>query len=298
LDTRNIVDAHHHLWNLSNGYKYPWLQDRPLGVGLCGNIAPIAHDYMLADLLTDMRNFRLEKSVHVEAVCSDPIEETRWLQAMADKSGFPNGIVAHAKLDDDNIEAQLNDHSEAANMRGIRHILNWHENPRLTFINRNDLLTDAKWRAGFGLLKKFNLSFDLQIYPSQMKDAANLAAKYPETLIILNHTGMPVDRDESGINRWRSGMAGLAKLSNVVVKISGLGMVDWKWSEDSIRPYVLQTIECFGVDRVMFASNFPVDKLYSSFDALYGAFERITAGFSETEKDQLFRANATRFYRL
>ena len=89
-------------------------------------------------------------------------------------------------------------------------------------------------------------------------------------------------------------MKRLAAEPNVVAKISGLGMVDWRWSEASIRPFVLGAIDCFGVDRAMFGSNFPVDKLYSSFDALYGAFESIVASFSESEKDKLFHGNALR----
>jgi predicted TIM-barrel fold metal-dependent hydrolase len=90
----------------------------------------------------------------------------------------------------------------------------------------------------------------------------------------------------------------LATLPNVVVKISGLGTVDWHWTIDSIRPFVAQTIEAFGVSRCMFASNFPVDKLYSDFDTLYGAFRKITESFNADERRMLFHDNAARYYRL
>ena len=93
-------------------------------------------------------------------------------------------------------------------------------------------------------------------------------------------------------------MRRLAERDNAAVKISGLGMVDWTWTEDSIRPLVLETIEIFGIDRCMFASNFPVDKLYSSFGQLFAAFEAIVAGFSAAEQDKLFRSNAERIYRI
>jgi predicted TIM-barrel fold metal-dependent hydrolase len=131
-----------------------------------------------------------------------------------------------------------------------------------------------------------------------MADAAALAHDYPDILIILNHTGMPVDRDEEGIRRWQQGMQELAAAPNIVVKISGLGTVDWKWTAESIRPFVLQTIEVFGVSRCMFASNFPVDKLYSDFDTLYEAFRKITQAFSSEERRMLFHDNAARYYRL
>jgi predicted TIM-barrel fold metal-dependent hydrolase len=142
------------------------------------------------------------------------------------------------------------------------------------------------------------LSFDLQLYPSQMADAAALAATHGDTMIILNHAGMPVDRDAEALSLWRTGMRALATQPNVWVKISGLGMVDWRWTEDSIRPFVLETIEIFGPDRCMFASNFPVDKLYSSFDVLYDAFKRIVSDFSIGERRKLFSDTALAVYRI
>jgi predicted TIM-barrel fold metal-dependent hydrolase len=189
-------------------------------------------------------------------------------------------------------------HAAFANTRGIRHIVNWHPDLAKTYVSRPDLLTDPAWLAGFALLRKYGLSFDLQLYPSQMADAARLAARHPDTLIILNHAGMPVDRDAEAIALWRRGMGGLAAAPNVLVKISGLGMVDWHWTEASIRPFVLETIEIFGVGRSMFASNFPVDRLYSSFDTLYRAFKNIVADFQPAERRKLFHDNATAAYRL
>jgi predicted TIM-barrel fold metal-dependent hydrolase len=131
-----------------------------------------------------------------------------------------------------------------------------------------------------------------------MADAAALARAYPDVLIILDHAGMPVDRDEEGIRRWQRGMRELAAAPNVVVKISGLGTVDWNWTVESIRPFVLETIDAFGVFRCMFASNFPVDKLYSDFDTLYSAFREIIEHFSVDERQMLFHDNAARYYRL
>ena len=297
--SEKIVDAHQHFWDLGRGHNYPWLQDRPLGVGVCGDVTAIAEkSYLPVHLQTDAGGYDLVKSVHIEAVSSDPIEETRWLQELADRHGFPHGIVAAAQLHQTGIEAALEAQRGFTNVRGIRHIVNWHNDPSLTFTERSDFLTDPAWLAGFGLLSKYDLSFDLQLYPSQMADAAVVARAHPETLIILNHAGMPVDRDDAGVEQWREGMASLAACDNVAVKISGLGMLDWHWSEDSIRPYVLETIDRFSTDRAMFGSNFPVDRLYSSFGALYGAFERIVAGFSAVEQNKLFAGNALRLYRL
>ena len=294
---RKIIDAHHHLWDLSRGYNYPWLQDRPFGDGLLGDIAPIARDYLPADYRADTANYDLVKSVHVEAVPANAVAETRWLEEVAGREGVANAIVARVELQKPDAEKAIAGHGKFPRLRGIRQIVNWHKTPRFTFTD-HDLLADSAWLDGFGLLRKYGLSFDLQLYPAQMREAAELAARSPETLIIVNHTGMPLERDAAGLAAWRDGMRRLAASDNVVAKISGLGMVDWRWTEDSIRPFVLGTIDAFGVDRVMFGSNFPVDRLYSSFDAVYGAFERIVAPFSEAEKAKLFHDNAQRHYRL
>jgi predicted TIM-barrel fold metal-dependent hydrolase len=294
-----LIDPHHHLWDLEHN-RYPWLQTRPLAPRLEGDIEPIAKTYVIKDYLADVRNQNVIKSVHVECGwdSDDPVGETAWLQSVADKYGFPHGIVARAELDASDIEEILEGHAQYRNARGIRHIVCWHRDPIKSYVSRPDLLTDRQWRHGFGLLQKFGFSFDLQLYPSQMAEGADLAQSHPETLIILDHAGMPVERDEEGIQTWRQGLRGLAAAPNVVVKISGLGAFDWHWTVDSIRPFVLETIETFGISRCMFASNFPVDRLYSDFDKLYAAFHSITHDFSESEKRMLFHDNAARFYRL
>jgi predicted TIM-barrel fold metal-dependent hydrolase len=294
-----VIDSHHHLWDLGRN-KYPWLQEQLLTQRLEGDIRKIAEDYLLKDYLADVRNHHVVKSVHVECGWdpSNPGGETAWLQRIADEHGFPHGIVARATLDAPDVEHILEGHVRYKNVRGIRHAVNWHPDPTRTYVNRPDLIRTDEWRRGFALLRRFNLSFDLQLYPAQMADATALAHAYPDVLIILNHTGMPVDRDQEGLRLWRNGVQQLAAAANVVVKISGLGIVDWNWTVESIRPFVLQTIEAFGVDRCMFASNFPVDKLYSDFDTLYAAFREITAGFSAGERRMLFHDNAARYYRL
>ena len=298
-DREPVIDAHHHLWDLQNN-KYPWLQEQPLKLRLEGNIEPIAKDYLLKDYLEDIRNQNVVKSVHVQTGWdpADPVGETRWLQGLADQHGYPHGIVARATLDAPDVEQVLEGHLRYRNVRGIRHMINWHPDPLKTYVDRPDLVTTSAWRRGFALLHRFGLSFDLQLYPAQMADAAALAYANPETLIILNHAGMPVDRDEEGIRLWQRGIRQLADAPNVVAKISGLGTVDWKWTLESIRPFVLQTIEAFGISRCMFASNFPVDKLFSDFDTLYDSFREITASFSADERRKLFHDNATRYYRL
>ncbi len=299
MDDFPIVDPHHHLWDLER-FSYPWLSARPLPASVAGDVAPIAKSYLLDDYLADTAKQNVVKSVHVDAGFdpSQPVEETRWLQSIADQRGFPHGIVARAELHRPDVETTLASHCRFPNVRGIRHIVNWHPDPAKTYVTKPDFLTDPAWLRGFAQLKRYNLSFDLQLYPSQMADAAALAAAHGDTTIILNHAGMPVDRDPEGLSLWRAGMRALGAQPNVWVKISGFGMVDWRWTEQSIRPFVLETIEIFGPDRCMFASNFPVDKLYSSFDALYDAFKSIVSDFSVGERRKLFSDTALAVYRI
>jgi predicted TIM-barrel fold metal-dependent hydrolase len=183
-------------------------------------------------------------------------------------------------------------------MRGVRQLLNWDDDPDKRFCDRSDYLTDTKWQSGYALLRKYNLSFDLQIYHPQMEDSYRLAERFSDIQIILNHTGMPIDRSPEGLRDWRRAMKRLAGAPNAACKISGLAMTNWRWTADSIRADVLGAIEAFGVDRCMFASNFPVDKLFSSYDAIFDAFKAITRNFSESERLKLFHDNAVRIYRL
>ncbi|HWU79340.1 MAG TPA: amidohydrolase family protein [Caulobacter sp.] len=297
--TGPIVDPHMHLWDLDRHY-YAWLQDTPLPNNPAGDISSIAYrSYGLDDYLADANGWNVVQVVHVECGLppKDQLSETDWLQAIADQRGVIGGIVAGANLDDPNVEAMLAAHASREAVRGIRQIVNWHADPAKTY-GPTDKLLDAQWRKGFALLAKYGLSFDLQLYASQMAVAAELADAHPDIPLIVNHAGMPTDRDEAGLAAWREGLALLAQRPNVSCKISGLAMVDRSWTTASLRPFVLRVIETFGVERCMFASNFPVEKVHGSFGAFYAAYDAITAGFSHDEREALFAGTARRIYRL
>ena len=296
-----MIDAHHHLYDLEES-PYPWLQvDEPPQI-FVGDLRPVMKTYDIDDYLADCVPYGVQKSVHVEVGWdpADPVGETRWLQGVADSHGFPHGIVASAELQEDGVAEVLEGHCASANMRGVRQLLLSHTDPLYNLCPRADLLTDPQWRTGFALLEQHGLSFDLQVYPHQMGDAADLVAAFPGTQIVLDHAGFPIERASGGLERWRAGMTGLAAHPNVAVKISGLGQVDHQWTLESIRPIVAETIELFGVERCLFASNFPIDSLYSDYGTLISSFERIvsTLGLSEAESDALFYTNAERVYRL
>lgn len=291
-----FVDAHVHLWDLSH-IRYPWLMPPFAEDGPNGSVEPIAKDYGLDDYLAEARGWDVRGIVHVDAGAdpADALKESDWLQAMADARGMPNAIVAFAALNDPEVEALLAAHAERRSVRGIRHIVNWHLDPVRTYTPR-DVTGDEAWAAGFALLGKYGLSFDLQAYPGQFPGLAPLLERHPEVPVMINHAGMMVG--ESGREEWRAGMRALAAIPHVSVKISGIGFAFRPWTIEQMRSYVLETIELFGTDRAMFASDFPTDKLFGGFDQHLDAYNAIVADFSDDERRALFAGNANRLYRL
>ncbi len=295
-----IIDAHHHFWNVTKD-KYAWLADESLEL-LWGKPTQLPRDYFPPDIVSDAGPWELAKSVHVQCFRdpSDPVEESHWLQSLADdpeSSGYPHGIVAFADLTDPNLGEVLSQHCQYKNVRGIRQILNRHPN-EAWHMSERDFMKDESWCANYGLLEAHKLSFDLQIFYHQVPDAIRLAQRYPNIPIILNHAGMPAERGPENIDAWRSAMKQLASCDNVAAKISGLGMCDHQWTAESIRPFVIDVIEAFGTDRCMFASNFPVDCLFSDYQTVWNAYDTITADFSDEERAMLFHDNAEKYYRI
>ncbi|ESQ84878.1 hypothetical protein AEAC466_07420 [Asticcacaulis sp. AC466] len=290
-----FVDAHIHLWQLDR-LRYPWLTPPFSDDGPNGSVEAIAHTYLPADYLADAAGFQVEKVVHIDAGAhaDDAVAETRWLQSLADAGGYPQAIIAFAPLNDPDVEALLADHTLSPNVRGIRHIINWHADPQRTYTPRN-LLEDDGFARGYALLARYGLSFDLQIYPGQMRQAAALAARHPDIPVMINHMGMPVDADKT---EWRTGMKTLAQLPHVAVKISGMGFVDRQWTPETMGPLVREAIDMFGTDRVMLASDFPTDKLFNSYAKSLKFYDELTEKFSQSQRDAMFAANAERLYRI
>lgn len=293
-----FIDAHVHLWDLAR-IRYPWLMPPFAEDGPNGSVEAIARTYLLPDYLADAGEWDVRGIVHIDAgaVPEAALDETDWLQDMADANGLPSGIVAFAALDDPGVETLLRAHSQRRNVRGIRHIVNWHADPQRTYTPR-DVTRDEAWQRGFAMLGRFGLSFDLQAYPAQFPALAKLIERHPEVPVILNHCGMMVPGDTDGRKDWRRGMTALASCPHASVKISGIGFAYRPWNLDQARGYVRDTIDIFGADRAMFASDVPTDKLFGSFDRHLQAYRTIVSDMSLDEQRALFAGNANRIYRL
>ena len=280
----DVIDAHHHLCYLSRA-SYPWLEG-PRIPRYHGDDFPLRRDYLVNDYLADASELgalgaRLVGSIHVENGAAEPMWESAWIDRVSGEHNAPSAQVVKVDLRTPTARDQLAAHALLPSVRGVRDILNWHPDPVFTHRDRPDLMTDPAWLNGFAALAEFGLSFDLQVFPEVLVDA-----------------GMPIDRSTDGLSRWKGQLAALAAEKNTMVKISALGTNEHRWTTDSIRPIVLDTIEVFGTSRCMFGSNFPVDGLYSNFSELFRAFDTITADFTDRERADLFAGAARRFYRI
>jgi predicted TIM-barrel fold metal-dependent hydrolase len=301
MDSRMpIVDSHHHLWDLAT-HRYPWLAE-PMHDRGWGDWSPLRSDYLVTDLLADASRQRLIKSVHVQANIdpADPVAETAWLDATAarpEACGLPTAIVGYADFSSPEVQRVLERHAAFPRVRGIRQVLNRHTDPSLNRAAR-DFLGDEGWRTRIGLLRRLGWSFDAQVYWQQMPSLAALAERHPDIVFVLDHAGSPAERTPEGLAGWEQGMRRLARCPNVVVKLSGYGMTDNRWTVDSIRPFVRGPIEWFGPERAMFGSNFPVDRLMADYDRLWDAYRALVADLSPDEQTALLRGTAERVYRI
>jgi len=291
-----IVDAHHHFWDIEANY-HPWLRDEPPIPFRYGDYSAIRRRYLPEDYFADTGRHQVVRTVYVEAEWdpTDPIGETRYIGRLRRETGFPSVTVAQAWLDRADCASMLEQQAGFDFVRSVRHKPRANPSPAE---GRPGGMTDAAWRAGYARLAPLGLRFDLQTPWWHLAEAADLARAFPDTALILNHTGLPSDRSPAGLAGWSRAIAQLAECPNATIKISGLGQPGRPWTAASNRDVVLTAIETFGVSRAMFASNFPVDRLCGSFDAIFSGFREIVADFTAAEQRALFHDNAVRVYAI
>ncbi|MDP1730436.1 MAG: amidohydrolase family protein [Devosia sp.] len=288
-----VVDAHHHLWDLSLG-RHPWLKPA------AGGDSELAGDHIPADYARAAAGHNVVATVHVEAGwdADDPFGEIAWLDSLDKPHGIAARYVAHARLADPGVEAVLDRHASHPRIAGIREIVSWHPDPAKSASARNDRMDDPAWRRGLAALGRLGLSFDLLISPFQLADALRLAGDFPDIVFVLNHCGSPMDRDPDGMSRWRHGLKALAAAPNVALKISDLVAYDPSPTLATLGDVVRTCLDCFGTGRAMLASDHPVEALHASFRETYGAFKFILADLTDDESIALFSGNALRFYKF
>ena len=280
-----VVDAHVHLWDPARTDWYPYLSGRQqLNLG---DVTGMARRFDVPTYLAESARWSVEKIVNVAAATGrHSIDETLELDRRADVDGHPDAIVGGLPPTDTVAEAieLLDRQMTAPRFRGIR--------PMGVF--DGPLPADELLRA----LQERDLVFDLMAHPDQMEEAARGLRSHPDLVVVVEHLGWPRSSAPEEFDLWTSGMDALASLGdNVFCKLSGLAMPLGSVRADAFRPWVERAIETFGVDRCMFASNFPVDGMHGSFDELYSTFDELTADLDPDARDRLFATNAERVYR-
>ncbi|EHK57285.1 amidohydrolase family protein [Allomesorhizobium alhagi] len=291
-----IVDAHHHIWRQAD---LPWLQG-PMVPRIFGPYDAICRDYPIEEFLADIAGSGVEKSVYVQTNWAKPqaVDEVAWVQAIADRHGWPHGIVGYADLLSDDARETMKRQSAYPLMRGIRMQLHWHENEMYRFAATPDLMSDSRLRENIRVLADHGWSFDLQVFTSQMADAARLAADNRDIIFVLQHAGMLEDISPSGRQAWREGMKRLAGEENVVSKLSGLGTFIHRNDAAHVADVIAETIAIFGPERCLFGSNFPIEKLWTSYADLVAAYHAALAPYPEEVQRAVLRDTAIRIYRL
>ncbi|MEM7280248.1 MAG: amidohydrolase family protein [Pseudomonadota bacterium] len=322
---RSIIDAHHHLWP---DPEHPYeLADLWQDTGSGHRVEK-----------TVFMEFRPEYSHQTDSATERGINETRdaakyaaQARVEADRDGHSDetmvaqigAIVGYADLTEvDGLSDTLDAHELAGDglFRGIRNVANWHadEGVRNGYTDPPpDLYAREEFRAGVELLGKRNLSFDAWNYHTQIKGLAELAQTVPQTMIVLDHLGGPLGigpyrgLHDSVFAEWCEDIERLAQCENVVVKLGGLTMplTGFGWhrrdfpatSDELVQAhsrFYAKAVNVFGVDRCMFESNFPVDKLSVSYHVLWNAFKKFAKRYTQTEQDALFGGTARRVYRI
>ena len=289
---QEIIDTHIHFWDLKK-FSYNWIEENSNN--------NLKNNYLLSDFENDSKNLNIKKAVHVQAeINSDLIfEETKWLQSISDNNlkKIPNAIIGFVDLSKNDVEYAIEKHLVYDNFRGIRQILKFDPKNSKDKIN---LLQNNIWIKNLKILEKNNLSFDLLINYYQFNEVSKVIKMYPNLQFIVNHTLWPQGIGLENFKLWEEAINIISEHENASIKLSGFGERDSMWQKENIRPFIDYSIKKFGIKRCMFATNFPVDKAFSSnkYFNYWNTYYNLTKDFSTDEKDDLFFKNAERFYKI
>lgn len=297
-----LIDSHHHIWipeQRSPDLGYAWLRDigamKPFG-----DPTPIQRDYEWAEFSAESAQHELCGSVYlqVDAGIRDPIAETQWAQSAIQLPASCFALVGFADLSSNRAQEQIEQQTQNTSFKGVRQIVSFlDDNKSLCFASEH-LLRNARWRDQFALLSDHSLRFDLQLYPEQMTEAAEFLSHHPNIPVVIDHAGSPYDQSEAGLAKLNDGLSAIGQLPQVQFKLSGFGMFDRQWNSTSIQPIIELAFKHFGSNRIMFGSNFPVDKLMKTYDDCVNQVLGCVKQEGEEAIEHVFFNNANRFYDL
>ena len=272
-----MIDSHQHFWQVGR-FDYPWMSS-DLGV--------LYRDYLPDDLTPILDRNGVDKTVLVQA--SNSVAESRWLLDLADANPFIAGVVGWVDLTD--AGTQLDELCTHPKFKGVRHLVESEPN--------DDWLIQPSVLSGLKKLAARGCTYDLLVHTRHLKYVPQVAESCPELQFVIDHLAKPpIARHE--IDEWSKAMKPVAGFPNIHCKLSGLVTeANWtSWQTDELRPYVDHALELFGVDRMMFGSDYPVCLLASSYDRVLESFQDLLEALSNDDRDKIFSKNAARFYRL
>lgn len=272
------IDAHQHFWKYSE-QSHAWIDDK---------MAVLKRDFYPEDLASVLAVNAVDACVAVQAEQSEA--ETLFLLDLAKQNSFIKGVVGWVDFQDKNIEERLRYFKQFPLLKGFRHILQA-ESP--------DFFSNPAFIKGISLLEKYGFTYDILIYQHQLEVALNFVQHFPNQSFVLNHLAKPLIKDKK-ISDWNTGIRHLAKHQNIYCKISGMATeAHWQaWTPEDFTDYLDVVVNEFGIERLMFGSDWPVCLLATSYEKWVNVVSNYFKPFTQAEQEKLFGLNAIKFYNL
>jgi L-fuconolactonase len=273
------IDAHQHFW------KYDPVKDN----WITGEMAIIRRDFLPADLAPVLKENGFDGCVAVQAGQSE--NESRFLLGLAGEYDFIKGVVGWVDLRSTDIESNLEWYKGFEKLKGFRHILQGE--------SRRDIMLSAEFKRGIAALQKYGFTYDILVFNDQLQYLNDFVSAFPGQRFVIDHLGKPNIKSKETAH-WKKYISGLAAYPNVFCKISGfVTEADWaKWNKEDFYPYFDHLVNSFGIDRLMFGSDWPVCLLAAEYKAVLNIIKEYFSSFSKDEQDKLFGLNAIQFYNL
>jgi L-fuconolactonase len=273
-----IIDTHQHFWKY-DPVNYSWINDE---------MQVIRRDFLPGDLAVVVNEEKLLGTVAVQADQTEA--ETDWLLQLAAKNDFIKGVVGWVDLRSSHIEERLQHYQQFSKLKGFRHVLQGEE---------PSFMLQERFLNGISKLNEYGFAYDILIFPQHLEAALQLVKQFPQQRFVVDHVAKPTIKDGK-IDEWKTGMQQLAKHNNVYCKISGMVTeADWKnWTAEQLKPYIDVVVESFGIDRIMYGSDWPVCLVASSYNKWIETVKEYFSTYSAEDQEKVFSGNAIKFYQL
>jgi L-fuconolactonase len=273
------VDAHQHFW-IYNQEEYKWIDE---------SMVKLQRDFFPSHIDKELKRNGIDFCVSVQA--RQTLQETKWLLELAQNNSFIKGIVGWVNLKSNSVEQDLEKFAAYKKFKGVRHLLQDEDYDRY--------MLQPDFKKGLSQLKKFDLTYDILIYPRHIKYAYTLVCEFPQQKFIIDHLAKPLIK-EGKIEAWKKDMQELAKEDNVFCKLSGMVTeANWNsWKQEDFVPYMETLLEIFGPNRLLFGSDWPVFTVAAKYEQVLGIVINFISFLSPAEQAHIMGQNAIDFYNL